>query len=118
TITLTLALITPAGKNVTCTLSAPLQNGTTWPAGMKNFQTYFPDIEPPKQAPKETAAATGIRISTTPSDAELSVDGNFVGTTPATLTVSPGTHKIELRNPGRATSSCNKTRRQPSTQHS
>lgn len=98
-ITLTLTLINPRGATVTCTLSAPLENGGAWPAGMKDFQTYFPDIEAPKQAMKEPATA-GIKITTTPVDAEVSVDGNFVGTTPATLNLSPGTHTIELRKQG------------------
>lgn len=101
TITLTLALNDPTGKIVTCTLGASLETGGSWPGG-KNFQTYFPDIPAPAPATRGTAnpVTARVTITTTPPDAEVSIDGNFVGTTPATITLTPGTHQVLLARAG------------------
>ena len=45
--------------------------------------------------------ATGtIAVSSAPDNAEISVDGAFVGNAPATLKLSPGKHTIRVSLPG------------------
>ena len=39
-------------------------------------------------------------MSSTPSGAEIYVDGNFVGNTPAVLKLPPGQHRFEIKAPG------------------
>jgi hypothetical protein len=56
--------------------------------------------------PQAQASAGGLSFEVTPSDAEVYVDGTYVGTvgqfTPTTepLDLTPGRHRIELRAPG------------------
>ena len=39
-------------------------------------------------------------IESTPSGADIEVDGSFVGDTPSTITVTPGSHEIEVKKKG------------------
>ncbi len=54
----------------------------------------------------QTQAGTGasengaLEISSTPAGAEVSVDGGFVGNTPATLKLPPGKHTIAITADG------------------
>lgn len=50
------------------------------------------DPEPP---------ASTVRIDSDPPGAEIYVDYAFVGQTPSTLRLAPGSHRIELRSPGK-----------------
>ena len=43
-----------------------------------------------------------IAVSSTPSGAEISVDGNFVGSTPSSVPVGMGSHTISVRKAGYA----------------
>lgn len=44
--------------------------------------------------------ATKISVNSTPADADIVVDGNFVGNTPSTVEVSPGDHAITVSKSG------------------
>jgi hypothetical protein len=62
---------------------------------------------PPSQAPGASAAtalapsaAGSLVISSTPPGADIEIDGNFVGNTPSTITVSPGSHQVVVRKKG------------------
>ncbi len=54
-----------------------------------------------------TAAATGaqtsISVDSTPSGADIEIDGNFVGSTPSTVPVTAGNHEISVKKRGFAT---------------
>jgi hypothetical protein len=41
-----------------------------------------------------------INFSSTPSGAEITLDGSYVGDTPSSITTAPGRHAIELSMPG------------------
>lgn len=41
-----------------------------------------------------------LRISSTPSDADIEIDGNFVGNTPSTVGVAAGQHQLVVRKSG------------------
>ena len=57
--------------------------------------------------PEKTAASTAnsvttaqVDISSTPSGADIEIDGKFVGSTPSSLTLGPGEHEIAVKKPG------------------
>jgi hypothetical protein len=50
-------------------------------------------------APVATAPAS-LAIDSTPSGADIEIDGAFVGNTPSTLSVAPGSHRIAVKKKG------------------
>ncbi len=54
---------------------------------------------PPSAAPSPQIQV-GIMVESTPPGADIEVDGGFVGSTPSTVTVTPGTHQITLQKKG------------------
>jgi hypothetical protein len=50
-------------------------------------------------APDQTAGAQ-LEVSSTPSGAEIEIDGNFVGSTPSTVGVTPGQHQLAVKKKG------------------
>jgi hypothetical protein len=58
---------------------------------------------PPEQsyAPAAVAEAS-LAIDSTPSGADIEIDGEFVGNTPSTITVAPGSHRIAVKKKGYA----------------
>ncbi len=50
-------------------------------------------------ANQEAAAVSGaqLRISSVPADADIEIDGNFVGNTPSTLAVGAGQHQLTVK---------------------
>lgn len=59
--------------------------------------------EPPAPNPAESGGGGNgtIALQSEPSGAEIYVDGNFVGQTPATIPLPSGAHRIEVRSAGR-----------------
>jgi hypothetical protein len=58
---------------------------------------------PPAQSAAVAAdakAAAELEVASTPSGAEVEVDGNFVGSTPSTLGVAAGQHQIVIKKSG------------------
>jgi hypothetical protein len=57
---------------------------------------------PAPSAPGSTspAALASITIESTPSGADIAVDGSFVGNTPSTINVAPGAHEITVSKKG------------------
>lgn len=47
-----------------------------------------------------TAGQASLTIESTPPGADIEIDGAFVGNTPSTVTVSPGTHDIAVKKKG------------------
>ena len=67
-------------------------------------QSYFIDLNNKqsnfvcdKNEPVETGKYNKVTISTYPSGAYLLVDGNFIDTTPCSVNLKVGSHKVELR---------------------
>ncbi len=48
------------------------------------------------------AAGVPVAISSTPSGADIDVDGGFAGNTPSTIDLSPGSHEITVKEKGYA----------------
>jgi hypothetical protein len=56
---------------------------------------------PTEQTKTPTAAAqASLAIDSTPAGADIEIDGAFVGNTPSTLTVAPGSHKVTVKKKG------------------
>ena len=54
-------------------------------------------------AANSTAAAgaqASLAIDSTPPGADIEVDGSFVGKTPSTIAVAPGSHQIVVKKKG------------------
>lgn len=51
-------------------------------------------------APAPSAAQAGLSIDSTPPGADIEVDGSFVGNTPSTVNVAPGSHEITVKKKG------------------
>jgi hypothetical protein len=73
---------------------------------VKAEQANIP-VAPPKAVPPEPAltappvnARGTVMLSATPENAEVSVDGNFVGNAPVSLKLAPGKHRIVVSAKG------------------
>jgi hypothetical protein len=57
---------------------------------------------PPNPADETQAAEAqaSLAIESSPPGADIEVDGNFVGNTPSTVTVRPGTHEVKVSKRG------------------
>ncbi|MGC2617814.1 MAG: PEGA domain-containing protein [Acidobacteriaceae bacterium] len=55
---------------------------------------------PPAVTPAAVATAASLSVSSTPPGADIEIDGAFVGSTPSTLTVTPGTHQVVIKKKG------------------
>jgi len=54
----------------------------------------------PTNAAVASATAAQFDISSTPVGADIEIDGNFVGSTPSSITVGPGDHDIVVKKSG------------------
>lgn len=64
---------------------------------MSRFGATPPTAAEPVAA---TAAQASLIIDSTPPGADITVDGGFVGNTPSTVTIAPGTHQITVSKKG------------------
>lgn len=46
------------------------------------------------------SVASQIAVSSTPANADITLDGNFVGNTPSAIDVTPGDHTLAISKPG------------------
>jgi len=54
----------------------------------------------PSDASPDQAAAAELEVSSTPSGADIEIDGNFVGGTPSTVGVAAGSHQLSVKKAG------------------
>ena len=54
----------------------------------------------PATAPVTAPVQASLVIESTPPGADIEVDGNFVGDTPTTLSLSPGSHEVTVKKKG------------------
>jgi hypothetical protein len=52
-------------------------------------------------APAPAAAQASLSVDSTPAGADIEIDGKFMGNTPSTLTVAPGSHSVAVKKKGR-----------------
>ena len=51
-------------------------------------------------APTSAPAQASLTVESTPPGADIEVDGNYVGSTPSTVSLAPGSHDISLKKKG------------------
>ena len=59
-----------------------------------------PNAAPEQPSAGAAPAQTSLSIGSTPSGADIAIDGAFVGNTPSTVTPTPGSHQILVRKRG------------------
>ncbi len=57
-------------------------------------------VAPPAPVIAAPESQATIAIDSSPPGADIEVDGNFVGNTPSTVTVKPGTHEVKISKRG------------------
>jgi hypothetical protein len=68
--------------------------------------TEVPEASAPPEQSNAPVAATvavpqaAISIDSTPAGADIEIDGAFVGNTPSTVNVDPGSHKVAVKKTG------------------
>ncbi len=93
-----------AYTDINALVNAP-EGGPTTPSAPAPPSIATPASAPAPPSPAPAPAPGGllgleeasIEFSSTPSGADILIDGSFVGNTPSTLRVAPGRHVIELR---------------------
>lgn len=59
-----------------------------------------PTVGQPSAGPGVNGADPSVEVRSTPDGADITVDDKFVGSTPSTLKLTPGDHKIKLEKSG------------------
>jgi PEGA domain len=85
----------PKGTEITAYVAAD----TPLDPAKFNSQSVAVDPATPK-ADASASSLSSIAIKSTPDGAEITVDDKFVGTTPSTIQLAPGEHKIGLAKSG------------------
>jgi hypothetical protein len=100
------------GKDITIPkgTEVPTFVNGNFPIELARFQQETPSATPRLQATTQQSGAptaaplagtnAELEISSTPSGAEVQLDGNFVGSTPSAIGVSPGDHVITINKSG------------------
>jgi hypothetical protein len=71
------------------------------PLAKAKFMDVVDPPPPSAQAPGSFAAAmTMVNVTSTPASADVQVDGNFVGNTPSSLSLSAGEYTIKVTKKG------------------
>jgi hypothetical protein len=63
-------------------------------------QTSTPPSAPSAPALPFAATQASLSIESTPSGADIEIDGAFVGNTPSTVNVGPGSHQVAVKKKG------------------
>lgn len=85
----------PKGTEITAYVAAD----TPLDPSKFNSQSVAVEAATPK-ADASASSSSSIAIKSTPDGAEITVDDKFVGTTPSTIQLAPGDHKIGLAKSG------------------
>lgn len=83
----------PKGTEITAYTNADV------PLDPKNFTPQSVPVATPDQKPVADSSSS-ISIKSSPDGAEIEVDGKFVGSTPSTVQLQPGEHKITVKKAG------------------
>jgi hypothetical protein len=88
----------PKGTEITAYIAADT------PLSPANFNKAPSDLPTSAQTQSaissESSELSSIAVKSTPDGADIKIDGRFVGSTPSTLRLQPGEHKIVLEKTG------------------
>jgi hypothetical protein len=79
----------PQGQEITSFVEGDMH------LNMANF-----GVAPPPPAPSASAAQASLVIDSSPPGADIEIDGAFVGNTPSTVPIAPGSHEIAVKKKG------------------
>ena len=73
-----------------------------WPTRAAREATPNPPLQPAALAEKPMAMSSvnRISVSSTPANADIELDGNFVGNTPSVIEVTAGEHSVVVKKTG------------------
>ena len=71
-----------------------------WPARGIRVSTPAPASQPSTDKVMETASVNKVSVSSTPANADIEIDGNFVGNTPSMVEVASGEHAVVVKKIG------------------
>ena len=73
-----------------------------WPsrAGKATAQKQAPQLVTVSNTSAPLSVASQIAVSSTPANADIALDGNFVGNTPSEIDVTPGDHTLTISKSG------------------
>ena len=80
--------------------AAPVPAAAATPAPSPRAPAAASSIVPSSVVPGSVLNAVKCNFSSTPSGAEITVDGKFVGSTPSEIEISAGSHAITFSMPG------------------
>jgi len=80
--------------------AAPVQANPVQPGQMQAGAAPVAEGARTSELPVKSADAVKCNFASTPAGAEITVDGKYVGSTPSTLSLSVGTHAVEVSLPG------------------
>jgi hypothetical protein len=80
----------PKGTETTAYINGDMQ------LDMTRFGVGTPSLAPTQMS----ATQASLAIDSTPSGADIEIDGAFVGNTPSTVSVAPGSHQIAVKKKG------------------
>ena len=61
---------------------------------------FYPELAAARESASRDEGSGKLEIASTPEDAEIYVDEKFIGTTPSTLTLATGVHRIRMERKG------------------
>lgn len=64
------------------------------------FQPTAPVPQQPSATVNVNSSSAKLQIDSTPSGADIEIDGSFVGNTPSEVQLAEGDHKVVIRKPG------------------
>ena len=67
---------------------------------LKNEPLPNPTAAPEQSAAPASAPQVSMAIDSTPPGADIEIDGAFVGNTPSTVSIAPGSHQIAVKKKG------------------
>lgn len=84
----------PKGTEITAYINGDI------PLDPKKFQTAPAASDPPPSAQTADPALSPVEAKSTPDGADITVDDKYMGSTPSTLKLTAGDHKIKLEKAG------------------
>jgi len=80
--------------------AVPTMKGAEAPPGVVGSAPKQPEPFRDRGTTSPAGEQASLTIESTPTGADIEIDGAFVGNTPSTLTVTPGSHKIAVKKRG------------------
>jgi hypothetical protein len=71
-----------------------------WPSRPSRVSTSAQSAQPSADRVVENASLNKISVSSTPANADIEIDGSFVGNTPSMIEVVPGEDAVVVRKTG------------------